>query len=242
MTRAEAIVALQDWSGPVTTAIQDRPDPAERRKKALALWTAATPWRGTIAERYLGESRGVDVAALPASVDEALRFHRWCPFGGGACPCLLALMRDAATDEPVGIHRIALTLRPDGRIDKVERRALGGMGAIKLWPLDGTGQLVVGEGLETVLAAATRIPWRGAPLTPAWSLVSTTGVAALPVLRGVTRLIQLVDNDANQAGQNAATAARQRWREAGRTVVPLMPTTVGADFNDIVMSTRGKAA
>jgi Toprim domain len=116
------------------------------------------------------------------------------------------------------------------------------MGAIKLWPLDGTGQLVAGEGLETVLAAATRIPWRGAPLTPAWSLVSTNGVACLPVLRGVTRLVQLIDNDANHTGQNAATATRERWREAGRIVVPLMPTQVGADFNDIVMGTKGKAA
>jgi DNA polymerase len=240
MTRAEAIQAFQDWNGPVTAAIQDRPDSEERRKRALKLWDEAAPWRGTIAEQYLRETRGIDVVVLPASVDEALRFHRWCPFGNGAYPCLIALMRDPVTDEPVGIHRIALIVGADSKVNKVERRAYGIMGAIKLWPVNGAGQLVAGEGLETVLAAATRIPWQGAPLTPAWSLVSKTGVARLPLLDGVGRLIQLIDHDENNAGQNAAAASRGRWVGAGRTVVPLMPNQVGWDFNDIIL--KGKAA
>jgi DNA polymerase len=239
LPRAEAIAALQDWNGgPVAAVRDDQPSPEERRRRALELWDAATPWRGTIAERYLGETRGIDVGALPASVDAVLRFHRWCPFGDGAKACLVALMRDPATDEPVGIHRIALTVGADGKVDRSERRAMGAMGAVKFWPLNGDGRLVVGEGIETVLAAATRIPWQGGALTPAWSLVSKSGVAGLPLLEGVGRLIQLVDNDENEAGQNAAATSRRRWEAAGRTVVPLMPHQPGTDFNDVILKRR----
>jgi DNA polymerase len=235
MTRAEAITALQDWNGPVTATVEnDRPSP-ERRKRALALWDAAKPWRGTDAETYLRDTRGVDTAALPPIVDEAMRFLKRCPFGSGVMPCLVALMRDPMTDEPVGIHRIALSVDANGKVDRIERRAMGTMGVVKLWPLNGDGRLVTGEGLETVLAAASRIPWQGAPLTPAWSLISANGVAGLPVIDGVSHLIQLIDNDANGEGQKAAETGRLRWQKAGRTVVPLIPHQVGWDFNDVIL-------
>ena len=39
---------------------------------------------------------------------------------------------------------------------KIERRMLGRTGVVKLWPAG--PQLVVGEGLETVLAGAARLP------------------------------------------------------------------------------------
>jgi hypothetical protein len=74
-------------------------------------------------------------------------------------------MRNPLTDEPVGIQRVALT-HTNNAVTKIERRAYGGLGVVKLWPLNGS-QLVAGEGIETVLAAATRIPWHGAPLVPA---------------------------------------------------------------------------
>lgn len=235
MTRVEALNALQDWTGPpVTSVVQDRPDPEERRRRALALWDEAGSIRGTIGERYLAETRGIDVSKLPPTIDEVLRFHRHCPFGTGAHPCLLALMRSPETDAPVGIQRIALALE-NGTVTKIERRALGGMGVVKLWPVDGAQHLTVGEGIETVLAAATRMSFEGAPLTPAWAAVHTHGVAALPVVDGVARLIQLVDNDENNAGQVAAETSRQRWSAQGRAVVPLMPPQVGWDWNDIVL-------
>ena len=47
---------------------------------------------------------------------------------------------------------------------------LGLAGVVQLWPAD--KQLVIGEGLETMLAAATRLPYRGAPLRPAWATLS----------------------------------------------------------------------
>jgi hypothetical protein len=93
---------------------------------------------------------------------------------------------------------------------------------------------VVGEGLETVLAAATRIPYLGRPLTPAWAALSAKQLAALPMIAGVERLIVLVDNDSNLEGQRAAARLMMRWREACRDVIPLMPSIAGTDFNDVV--------
>jgi hypothetical protein len=136
-------------------------------------------------------------------------------------------MRNATTDTPTGIQRVALTL--EGR--KIDRRMLGHSGAVKLWPAG--SQIVVGEGLETVLAAATRIPYRGAPLRTAWSLLSAGALERLPIIPGVERLIILVDHDL--IGKNAALTCANRWQRAGRTVIRLTPTRAGADFNDLVM-------
>jgi Toprim domain len=110
---------------------------------------------------------------------------------------------------------------------------LGRAGVVKPWPAGST--LVVGEGLETVLAAATRIPFEGAPLTPAWATLSSHKLRILPVIPGVERLIVLVDNDANREGQTAAAHVAAVWRAAGRTVMPLLPNTSNTDFNDLVL-------
>ena len=139
-------------------------------------------------------------------------------------------MRDPLTDAPVGIQRIALEQR-SGKIEKVDRMMLGRAGVVKLWPSG--AQLAVGEGLETTLAAATRVTYESAPLTPAWAALSTTGMRDLPIIPGVERLVLLVDNDANQKGQMAAGQAAVR--NAGRTVVPLLPPVTGTDFNDMFM-------
>ena len=144
-------------------------------------------------------------------------------------PCMLALLRDALTDEPTGIHRIALT--PDVLAGgKVQRRLLGqqGRGVVKLWPAG--SELVVGEGIETVLAAATKLSQR-----PAWAAISAPALAKFPVLPGVERLVILVDHD--DPGKNAAAKCTERWRCAGRHVRRLMPRAPGTDFNDVIKGT-----
>jgi hypothetical protein len=197
----------------------------------LELWAAAVPIAGTMAERYLAETRQIDVTALPANISDCLRFLARCPFGPELQPCLLALLRDPESDHPIGLQRIGLKLR-NGKICKLDRMALGRVGVAKLWPAGST--LVVGEGLETTLAAATRIPYRGAALQPAWSLISSGGLSRFPVIPGVERLIILVDHDGNGEGQAAAVRCVERWTRAGRTVVRLTPKRVDSDFNDLV--------
>jgi DNA polymerase len=233
MTRAEAMEALYAWDAPPTQEQQQSAD--EKLAFVRELWNATQPLAGSIGEKYLAETRGIAMDKLPPTIKSVLRFHPSCVFGAGERhPCIVALMRDPLTDMAVGIHRIGLR-QDNGAVHKIDRKALGRMGVVKLWPVDGSDQLVVGEGIETVLAAATRIPYRGAPLTPAWSAVAKGGLARLPVLPNVTTLIQLVDHDANNEGQNAAARGRCTWEAAGRKVVPLIPRQKGWDFNDVVL-------
>jgi Toprim domain/CHC2 zinc finger len=237
MTKPEAIAALQDWTGPATMA--QRHDLEARVAFALKLWNQAQPIAGSIAERYLAETRGIDVGKLPSTIHTTLRFHPHCVFGSRSWrPCLIALMRDPVTDLPVGIHRIGLELTADNGVIKLDRMALGRMGVVKLWPLNGGKQLIGGEGIETTLAAATRISYRNAPLTPAWSAVTKGGLGRLPVVPGVDRLILLVDHDENGEGQKAAAQCRQIWSAAGRSVTALVPKHAGWDFNDEILGRK----
>jgi hypothetical protein len=104
--------------------------------------------------------------------------------------------------------------------------------------MNGSGRLVIGEGIETVLAAATRVSYHNAPLTPAWSAVAKGGLGSLPLLPNVSKLVLLVDNDENGEGQKAATHCRQIWVTAGRSVAALVPKQTGWDFNDVVLGRK----
>jgi hypothetical protein len=233
MTAAEATNTIKEWPSAPSLVPQNGGDEAEKLAFIKSIWTSAQSLRGSMAERYLSETRHIDTTRLPEDIHRSLRFHPHCVFGQGThLPCLIALMRDPLTDEPVGIQRIALEHR-DGKIEKLERRMLGRAGVIKLWPAG--SQLVVGEGLETVLAAATRIPYAGAPLTPAWSAVSGGALAKLPVITGIERLLILVDHDLNGQGQADAAQCADRWSRAGRSVIQLKPKRPGDDFNDVIM-------
>jgi DNA polymerase I-like protein with 3'-5' exonuclease and polymerase domains len=226
-----AIDVIFHWQG--RTSSPRRDSDVRMLKLALALWQAAKPIAGTPAIHYLAEVRGIDVAMLPTDVP--LRFHPRCPFGTGQrLPCLIALYRDVESEEPAGIHRIALT--PDVMTGgEVERRSLGRWPkprAIKLWPA--ATILYLGEGIETVLAAATRLPYRdGTLMQPAWAAVSTGGIRAFPVLPEVAELRLLLDHDA--AGEACAVPCRERWEAAGHKVTRLRPPQPGYDFNDVIL-------
>jgi phage/plasmid primase-like uncharacterized protein len=106
---------------------------------------------------------------------------------------------------------------------------------IRLWPQVQVGnRLVVGEGVETTLAAATRITHREQPLQPAWATGNAGNMARLPVIDGVKHLILLVDNDHSGTGQEVAEVCAKRWCDAGRKVTRLIPKESQTDFNDLV--------
>jgi hypothetical protein len=106
MTEAEAAACIAE--GPAEpVAIQAPRDDAETLAFIERIWTDAQPLAGSIAERYLDQTRGIDLDNLPADVGATLRFHPRCVFGPGTyLPCLLALMRDPLTDAVTGIQRI----------------------------------------------------------------------------------------------------------------------------------------
>jgi hypothetical protein len=109
---------IKDWPGPPARTPQN--GSAEKLAFIKSIWTSAGPLLGSMAERYVVETRCIDVTRLPADIHSSLRFHPKCAFGPGTyLPCLIALMRNPLTDAPVGIQRIALEDR-SGKIEKVE--------------------------------------------------------------------------------------------------------------------------
>jgi hypothetical protein len=229
---------LANWAGPLTPARgSSNADVENTRTLALAvqLWEQAQPIADTPALQYLAHVRKIDTDALPNNVENVLRFHPRCPFGtGNVVPCLIALFRDVETDAPAGIHRIAIPPEVFAGA-KVQRMTLGRWPtarAIKLWPAQ--TRLFLGEGIETTLAAATRLTYRDAPMRPAWAAGSATNISKFPVLPGVEALMLLVDYD--PAGESAAAVCHTRWRSAGRASTRLKPEQAGTDFNDLVIS------
>lgn len=205
---------------------------AERTGDAVALFRQARSLAGTFGERYLRETREIDLAALP-DLTHAIRFHPFCPFGPGVRhPCLLALFRDIATNGPRGVFRIAI----GADLKKLGGMSLGAItgAALKIFPDEAVEQaLCVAEGLETALSAAL-IEHKGALLRPIWATGGTANLRAFPVLAGINALTIIADHDKNNAGQAAARDCGRRWRGAGRDVVCLLPDKLGADFNDVL--------
>lgn len=167
------------------------PDPEEvarRRARALEIWSDTRPIFGSPGEAYL---RG-RCLKLPPEADEVLRWHPWCPWAknGEVRPAMVALFRDVRTDEPVAIHRTSMN--PS---DSPRKKMLGPVkgAAVKLWRTPLRGRLLIGEGIETCLAATLLGDPEMEP--PAWAMTSAGGVASLPLLEGVRRLTILVDNE-----------------------------------------------
>ena len=200
---------------PVTPAADD--DPA-RIRRALAVWDEAVYPRGTLAERYLNRralSLGDDLAGV------VLRWHQH------SC-AMVALFRNISTRQPQAISRAFLDR--DGR--KLGRKFLGPVAgaAIMLDPAEKVlGELHVGEGVETTMAA------RRLGLKPAWALGSAGAIAAFPVLDRVGRLNLLGENDANGGNARAVKACAARWGAAGREAILIEPIG-GNDLNDVLAS------
>jgi Toprim domain len=192
------------------------PDDTLRLAAVEQFWGRASPALPANVVAYF-RWRGIELAAVPAGV---FRWHR--------CGEILARYSDPITGALKGVWR-----RP---VDGSKPTALGPMGGgvIRLFPEITDRRLVIAEGVETALAAATRITHRGEPLRPTWATGCAGNMKRFPVIDGVARLIILVDNDASETGQRAAEECACRWGDAGREVIRLLPRKLGTDFNDLV--------
>ncbi len=210
------------WKNPVSRD-------ADPDSSWLRLWRASQSPEGSPVEGYLsGRS-----LFLPAEPGRVLRYHPACPFGAEKLPAMVALIRNAETGEPQGLHRTALTPMgerargPDGA--KLPKMMLGvaGGGAIMLspnWQVEAS--LAIAEGIESALAGLRRQPW-----LPTWAALSAGGVKGFPVLAGLEALTVYADADA--AGIDASRALCQRYAEAGRYAEMVRPTSAGADMADL---------
>jgi hypothetical protein len=95
MTVAEAVRTIKDWPGTVAPVAQNDGHDAEKLAFIKSIWTSAQPLRGSIAERYLDETRHIDVSRLPPDIHRSLRFHPNCVFGSGTLPASLSAQRRA---------------------------------------------------------------------------------------------------------------------------------------------------
>src|SRR5262249_50561141 len=146
----------------VKRVLEEERERARMLGLAERIWNEAVHIEGTPGALFFYK-RNIDITlALDFG---GLRWHKQCPWICGATGCIIARYTDAITGAPRGIWRRL--------IKKGEKpRTLGPMAGcvIRLWPDDAiaTG-LVLGEGVETTLAAALHITHRGTLLQPAWA-------------------------------------------------------------------------
>ncbi|QRM28682.1 toprim domain-containing protein [Microvirga sp. VF16] len=195
------------------------------RERFREIWAEAREPRGTIVQKYLA-GRGL---LFPEDTAD-LRYHPRCPWKDERgelifVPAMVCAMRDIQTDEIVAIHRRRLTLEGE-KVGKPMMLGPSRGAAVKLDPdEDVTMGLVVGEGVETCLAA------RQLGFTPVWALGSASTIANLPVLSGIEAITLLAENDRNGANERAVEACAMRWDAAGRDVFAGTPD-FGKDMND----------
>jgi hypothetical protein len=136
-------------------------------------------------------------------------------------PAMIALVEHVERGI-VGVHRTYLT-SDYRRRDRASLGPIGG-GAVRLAAPGGV--LMVGEGIETCLAAMQ------ATGHPAWAALSTSGLRALDLPADVRDIIVLADGD--EPGARAARDCAWRWKRQGRRVRIARPAQ-GMDFNDMLM-------
>ena len=202
------------------------PDSYDRTEAARRLWQRCRAIDGTHAEAYL-RARAIDRCRLHASVFAALRFHPalFHRDGGGVrrLPALVAAVTGA--DEAVcGVLRTWLDpTRPAKANLARPRKALGRVhGRAVRFGDPGSGILLVGEGIETVLSIVTALPD-----TVAAAALSAGSLSAFAPPAGVTRLVIARDNDPE--GERAAERLARRCACARVDALVVAPS--GDDFN-----------
>ena len=218
--------ALRQMAYQRTTAVVAQTPTTEKHETLATSWRAF--WRdlrgirGTTAESYLR----VRECAL-ASND--IRYGELRHPSGYVGPCMVALVTNAVTGEPISLHRT--WIKPDGRKANVEppRLLLKGHrkqgGVIRLCADDEvTTGLAIAEGIETALAVA-RV------FRPVWSVIDAGNMAAFPILNGIESLTIVADHD--KTGIEAAHECARRWHAAGREVRIALPPDPKTDAADL---------
>jgi putative DNA primase/helicase len=199
-------------------------DPDNGRVAAAhRIWDAAQAGGTTPLKAYLA-GRGIGTA--PPSV------LRYAPTlrrpDGSEQPAVVARVDDV-NGRLIGVHRTWIAQDQFGRWHRLDRASLGPIrgGGVRLASPAET--LMVGEGIETCLAAMQ------ATKKPAWAALSTSGMVGLILPSFVRSVIVLADHDRSGAGERAAYAAAARWVAEGRTVRVAVPPERGTDFNDVLL-------
>jgi hypothetical protein len=212
-----------------------RPDPAaEVRRKAdleaqrkrregtaWRIWREARPARGTVAEAYL-RNRHLE---LPEGA--ALRFHPAAPHPSGArLPAMVARIDGG---EGTACH-VTYLAEPGRKAAVVPAKATFGLpkgGAVRLVEPPEGGPVLIGEGIETTLAAVAMF---GAPCG-AWAALSATGMAGLDLAHVPPGASIVALGDGDDAGIKAMYALARKAHAAGISAA-VLAAPPGTDFAD----------
>jgi hypothetical protein len=209
----EKLGLAKDWhreaandDTPVIRLSERDDDESSRIRSALKRWETSGPIAGTLAETYLA-SRGL------AYQGDAICFR-------ANDRSLVALITDAVSNEPCGVHVTYLDREGHKTGRKMYGRAKGAVVRLSA-DTDVHYGLGVGEGIETCLATSFK---------PIWACLSAGTLAAFPVLDGIDALTVFADNDASGTGLAAGKACAERWHAQSREVFLTIPTETGVDF------------
>lgn len=196
--------------------------------KAKAIWEAAQPIAGTLAETYL-RHRDIRIA-----IPDTLRFHPrlWHRNSETYQPGMVARVDGG---DGFAIHRTFL--HPSGRgktSSDPAKMMLGEVlgGGVRV--ATGEGPLVVAEGIETALSIAELLPDHG----PVWATLSTSGMRMFRLPPWGGRLVLAIDAD--EAGISAGNALGERARDAGWTITVAKPDRDGDDWNAVLSRARNR--
>jgi hypothetical protein len=236
------------WDFAIATSAADEVpqtwDVSERDRISYAqnIWQEAVDPRGTLAEKYLRQHRSLD---LPDELCGAvLRFHGACPWRNentgttDRVPALIAPFRAINNNSITAVHRIRLNA--DG--SKRERRMLGIVrhAVIKFDPINSGGLLVIGEGIETALAARQYMAMQQITQMPVWATGSAGMIGFFPLIKNISKLFILGENNDGGANQRAIELCRARWHRYDRKIAVLQPEQPFDDMNDALIATLNR--
>ena len=204
---------------------QRQADDLKRSSSALAIWRAASPVVGTLADKYL------HVRGIKGPFPPSLRFHSCLRYrdqdGSGAkfLPGMISAIQ--WPDRKIGaIQRTFLDPRGDrkGQVPR-PRKTLGPFngGALRLGPAG--HEIGIAEGLETGLSAMQLFE------VPVWCACGAR-LAAINLPATVSTVHVFADN--GDPGHEAAERAATRHTQEGRRAVLRYPPPEFGDWNDVL--------
>ncbi|MEM6623658.1 MAG: toprim domain-containing protein [Pseudomonadota bacterium] len=187
-------------------------DQKKKLERCRQIWDQAKALAGTKGEAYL-RGRGIQLPLAPSLRWRSDIFHS--PSGAWVSAIIAKI-------EPTGaVHRTFFL--KDGTRDKLMFGPCSG-GAVRL--ADGSGPLVVGEGIESTLSALQLLDQQN---LRAWAGLNTSGMRGLTLPKEPGELILAVDGDA--PGRAAGADLAERATALGWSVSTADPGD-GLDWND----------
>lgn len=203
----------------IEQVFQPRVDFQKRRKALNGLWGHATD-KGLVG-KYL-DSRGISLHhKLPL---KDLRGHpqMFMANSNERHRVMLALIRNSK-GEPISIHRTYI----DSGLRKImpPLETIKGC-AIRLGTTSPNKELIVGEGIETVLSGIEEFGGAG------YACISAGNMEEVILPVSVKRVIILADNDKSFTGQKSAFVLARKLDARSRGVNVVMRPYAGMDWND----------